>query len=86
MVSEGGKVGWVEGAPFLSSIVTVSFAHFIKNLPPCQLCREYRALKYRAQLAVLYRQGKEGVNLPHKLHLDRLSFASFSPAAAMVVA
>ena len=38
--------------PFLSSIVTVSFAHFIKNLPGARVSLELRvgALWMRAQL------------------------------------
>ena len=51
---DGGQVGAGkgEGVPFLSSIVTVSFAHFMRNLEVVEGQRwcEGRALRLRAQL------------------------------------
>lgn len=49
--------------PFLSSMVTVSFAHFIKNLgssPLALVVWAGKALRYEAQLEILLK-GIEGV-------------------------
>lgn len=66
MVGVGGVV------PFLSSIVTVSFAHFIKNLASYQRWPQLLAtsLEERAQLKDLYSRKGQGMSLPDELHLD----------------
>ena len=56
--------------PFLSSIVTVSFAHFIRNLAGGQRCLRGTSLEVGAQLEDLSLQKSRMRGLPDKLHLD----------------
>ena len=63
-----------EIVPFLSSIVTVSFAHFIRNLAGGQRCLRETSLEVGAQLEDLSLQKSRMRGLPDKLHLDFVEF------------
>jgi hypothetical protein len=76
------RLGWKKecellGIPFFSSTVTVSFAHFIKNLDVVTFpsARSFGGGPFGQKMFSRYAVPKRrGVGLPDELHLDEQSF------------
>lgn len=65
--------GSTEGIPFFSSIVTVSLAHFIKNLVVTLVSgRSRMSSEMRASKLMPVAQARQGSHVPDELHLGWL--------------
>ena len=70
---------WLNGTvPFLSSIVTVSFAHFMRNLAGGQRSGEGRALKLELSLEIYLCRGPR-----REAYLTSFILACFPPDRAL---